>query len=252
VSTHILPCPSWCVTTRDFEGHIQYAKENGYCWLPSQKNCSNGYYYGGLDKAPAYMRAAEDIPIVAPISGKANLQNQGAIGYGLHVRIKSDDGLELDILGHLSRTTIADGQYVEQGQQVGWMGSTGNSTGKHIHWEVRVNGIPVDPEGLLTETQTPPIPPVTGNSLFDDLKDCKPVFCRVIIPNLRVRNGPDDDNTKYPMLYWLSKGATRPALQLLVNEQGEQWVMIGYNEWICYVQGDDVYLERVECPEVGG
>jgi len=254
MSDHILPCPNWCVTTRNFEEHIQYAKANGLCWQPGQANCGKGYYYGALDKAPPYIRAAEDIPIWAPISGKANLENQGAVGYGLHVRIKSDDGLELDILGHLSRTTIYDGQYVKQGDQVGWMGSTGNSTGKHVHWEVRIGGMPVDPEGLLNQTQTEPEPgiAIVSDSSFDDLKDQKPAFCRVITALLRVRPGPDDDDSLYPMIRWARAGMVLPALSMVQNSQGEQWIMVGFYEWVCFKKGSDIYLERVDCPGAPG
>lgn len=152
---HIWPVPNWCVETQSFSEHEATAKRLGLCSRPGT-GCS-GYYYGGIDLAPPWSRANEEIPVRASIGGKAAVQDQGASGYGLHVRIAAED--ELAIFGHLSRTTVVNGQTVTQGMQVGWMGSTGNSTGKHVHWEIRVKGIPVDPMGMLTSEVVTPIEP---------------------------------------------------------------------------------------------
>ena len=46
---------------------------------------------------------------------------------------------------HLSRLNVTVGQAVEQGDIIGFVGSTGNSTGPHVHYEVRSNGAPLDP-----------------------------------------------------------------------------------------------------------
>lgn len=65
-------------------------------------------------------------------------------GFGNYVVI-SHDGTYSTLYGHLSYATVSVGEYVKQGQVIGAMGSTGFSTGAHLHFEIRVNGTPQDP-----------------------------------------------------------------------------------------------------------
>lgn len=67
-------------------------------------------------------------------------------GYGYYVMIEHNDGTTT-LYGHLHQGTVAveNGDTVKQGQVIGLMGSTGQSTGNHLHFEVRVNGSRVDP-----------------------------------------------------------------------------------------------------------
>lgn len=67
-----------------------------------------------------------------------------ASGYGQMVRIRHEFGLET-VYGHMSRIRVKAGQKVSRGDQIGDMGSTGRSTGTHLHYEVHVGGRPVDP-----------------------------------------------------------------------------------------------------------
>jgi murein DD-endopeptidase MepM/ murein hydrolase activator NlpD len=69
-------------------------------------------------------------------------------GYGNLVVIDHQNGLAT-AYGHQSSIAVGCNQSVAQGQVIGYVGSTGHSTGPHLHFEVRVNGTPVDPLGYL-------------------------------------------------------------------------------------------------------
>ncbi len=70
-------------------------------------------------------------------------------GYGNCVKIKHKNNLET-LYGHLSQVTVKVGQTVSSGQIVGRVGSTGHSTGNHLHYEVRKNGKPINPKSFLS------------------------------------------------------------------------------------------------------
>ncbi len=69
-------------------------------------------------------------------------------GYGYAVVIDHGNGLST-LYGHNSELAVDEGQSVAKGQVISYAGSTGNSTGPHVHFEVRANGDPVDPMGFL-------------------------------------------------------------------------------------------------------
>ncbi|MFY9781210.1 MAG: peptidoglycan DD-metalloendopeptidase family protein [Candidatus Baltobacteraceae bacterium] len=69
-------------------------------------------------------------------------------GYGNAIVI-DHGGHTSTLYGHCSQIFVAEGQDVQRGQPIGAVGSTGNSTGPHVHFEVRVNGVPVDPTARL-------------------------------------------------------------------------------------------------------
>ena len=71
-------------------------------------------------------------------------------GYGNYVMIAHDGG-KMTVYGHLSTTMVYTGQHVYQGQVIGYVGSTGHSTGAHLHFETRLNGVKYNP---MTEYQS--------------------------------------------------------------------------------------------------
>ena len=70
-------------------------------------------------------------------------------GYGNYVVI-SHDGTYSTLYGHLTSAVVSEGDYVSAGQVIGYAGSTGWSTGAHLHFEVRVNGAQTDPLGYVS------------------------------------------------------------------------------------------------------
>ncbi|HYH34216.1 MAG TPA: peptidoglycan DD-metalloendopeptidase family protein [Nocardioides sp.] len=77
-----------------------------------------------------------DDPVVAAAPGTVSRAERGSSGYGNWVRVDHRDG-ESTIYAHLNSLTVAVGQTVDQGAQVGTLGSTGNSSGPHLHFEER-------------------------------------------------------------------------------------------------------------------
>jgi murein DD-endopeptidase MepM/ murein hydrolase activator NlpD len=85
--------------------------------------------------------------IIAPAEGvviKAEWQG----GYGNMIEISHGNNLTTRY-GHLSEIGVEVGQTVTRGQSIGRVGSTGRSTGPHLHYEVRLGDEPVDPRGYL-------------------------------------------------------------------------------------------------------
>ncbi len=77
-------------------------------------------------------------------------------GYGLHVVVDHGNGLKT-LYGHLSEIEVQAGDEIALGVVVGLVGSTGNSTGPHLHYEVRLEDVAVDP-GPFLDRQRPPTP----------------------------------------------------------------------------------------------
>ncbi|GAA2804130.1 peptidoglycan DD-metalloendopeptidase family protein [Kribbella solani] len=90
--------------------------------------------------------AAIGTPVRAVTSGVVRVEHPGWAGN--LVRIDHGNGLET-LYAHLSRVDVTDGQQVTAGQQIGAVGSEGNSTGPHLHFEVRLGGDPVNPMPFL-------------------------------------------------------------------------------------------------------
>lgn len=106
---------------------------------PVDSACPGGHFHSGVDLA-----APLGTPVVAALGGTAHVVRT-TTGFGLHVLITSAGGITT-LYGHLRGVAVADGDALARGDPVGDMGSTGNSTGPHLHFEVRRDGVPEDPE----------------------------------------------------------------------------------------------------------
>lgn len=95
-------------------------------------------FHGGVD-----FGATWGAPVVAAADGRVVGAGWNG-GYGRQVRIVHSDGIETSY-SHMSRIAAAPGTFVRQGQLIGEVGSTGFSTGPHLHYEVHKHGRPVDP-----------------------------------------------------------------------------------------------------------
>jgi murein DD-endopeptidase MepM/ murein hydrolase activator NlpD len=102
-----------------------------------------GRMHEGID-----IGAASGTPIRAAAAGTVIYAGWMG-GYGNLVAIDHGGGIAT-AYGHQSSIATGYGSYVAQGEVIGYVGSTGHSTGPHLHFEVRVNGVPVDPLGYLS------------------------------------------------------------------------------------------------------
>ena len=102
----------------------------------------------GVDFAAAY-----GSPVRAAASGSVTGAGWAG-GYGRQVRIAHGGGLASSY-SHLSSLAVAPGGHVSAGQIIGYAGSSGLSTGPHVHYEVRRNGVPVDPLGAGLASAAP-------------------------------------------------------------------------------------------------
>lgn len=101
-------------------------------------------FHDGVDIAGDY-----GTPISATAAGTVT-QAGWVGGYGYLVEVKHADGI-VTRYGHNSAVLVYEGQHVDQGSMIALMGSTGNSTGPHCHYEVRIHGEAVDPMYFLPQ-----------------------------------------------------------------------------------------------------
>ena len=100
------------------------------------------HHHNGIDIA-----APKGTPVLAAANGKV-ISREQASGYGRLVRIAHGDGLET-WYAHLQSWNVKPGKKMKCGQRIGKVGKSGNATAPHLHYEVRINGRPVNPEVYL-------------------------------------------------------------------------------------------------------
>ena len=116
-------------------GPSQYWFEPAYGSYP--------HFHTGIDLVEPF-----GSPVYAADDGIVALVGSSTSGYGNYVVIAHSGGLDT-LYGHLSAALVKAGQQVVQGQPIGLEGSTGNSTGPHVHFELRINQVPINPSPYL-------------------------------------------------------------------------------------------------------
>jgi murein DD-endopeptidase MepM/ murein hydrolase activator NlpD len=104
-----------------------------------------GAFHSGVD-----ISASVGAPVIAPADGTVAFADFLG-GYGRAIVIDHGHGITTRY-GHLASFAVAAGQYIHRGDTVGYVGMSGRSTGPHLHYEVRINDIPVNPYKYLRIT----------------------------------------------------------------------------------------------------
>lgn len=131
-----------------------YASNASWAWPLGNASCyiSSGYgnrsasisgwsFHGGIDITGGGIYGK---PVYASRGGTVIKASWGNTGYGNYVIIDHGDGF-VSLYGHCSSLSVSTGQSVSKGQHIANVGSTGNSTGPHLHFEVRYNGAKQNP-----------------------------------------------------------------------------------------------------------
>ncbi len=139
------------VNPEELEEKIQRIPTGYFTWPTLSHRISSEFSPQRVNPVTGELRAhtgadiADDMgnPVYAAQTGRVTLAEENG-GYGNCIMI-AHSGPVGTLYGHLSAILVSEGQVVEQGQQIGRIGSTGNSTGPHLHFEIMVDGANVDP-----------------------------------------------------------------------------------------------------------
>lgn len=131
------PCP----------GHYYISSPYGKRWGTTHKGIDISQNQGAAVVASKSGTVIRAVNTCSHNYGKSS--NCCGNGYGNQVIIMHDDGTYSTLYAHMESIVVSVGSYVSKGSTIGYVGSTGWSTGYHLHFEVRKNGTPVDPSGYL-------------------------------------------------------------------------------------------------------
>ncbi|MFV0238299.1 MAG: M23 family metallopeptidase [Flavobacteriales bacterium] len=101
------------------------------------------HFHNGID-----FSARKGTPVYASSSGIINLIKRSHKGYGKQIELSNTFGYKTKY-AHLSKIIVSSGQKITKGQKIGYVGSTGSSTGPHLHFEIFKNGKRVDPSKFI-------------------------------------------------------------------------------------------------------
>ena len=140
-------------------------------------------YHYGTD-----IRVKTGDSIVSSFSGKVRITDYDRHGYGHYVVVRHDNGLET-VYAHLSKVLVENDQLVQAGELVGLAGSTGRSTGPHLHYEIRFLGNAMNPEKIIDFEKGLPFMHeylITKNESFYYQKEVKALTAKKYY---RIKNG---------------------------------------------------------------
>ena len=218
----LYPVPRNSVVTQTFAEHVRRAQVNGWTM-----------YNGGVDWG-----IPTNTAIKAAQHGTVTVTRSDATGYGTHVRLEHTEGNTkyTTIYAHLMRPTVSVGDRVSAGDLIGRSDNTGNSTGPHLHFELRKGTQPIDPAPLLVRTvaeldggsgDVPAIEPP------DDVGTEPKKFPRlnkalVVTAMLNIRTKPSTDSGIVGTLLVNAKVA---VIRKVVRGDNI-WLQIGYEQYI--------------------
>ncbi len=115
---------------------------HGYACPPDPAHRGFLWFHTGIDLA-----ARSGLTVRAVSAGTVRVV-ESMVGFGIHVLLTPSAPQAAQVVylyGHLSEVAVPDGDVVQAGQPIGYVGSTGNSSGPHLHFEVDVGGVPTNP-----------------------------------------------------------------------------------------------------------
>ncbi len=131
-------------------GVFRWPLDSGYNYITSGYGYRNTGIPGASTNHPGYDIAADyGTPIYAADSGTVLVSYYDEWGYGNYVTISHGNGYTTTY-GHMSSRAVSVGDKIQKGQVIGYVGSTGISSGPHLHFEIRENGTPLNPGRFFT------------------------------------------------------------------------------------------------------
>lgn len=184
------------------------------------------HYNGGIDYG-----CPTGTPVYAAADGTVIESDDDPGGYGTYIKV-SHPGNYLTIYGHLAMRFVPPGMDVKRCQMIGRSDNTGNSTGPHLHFEFRKDGVPTDPELYFEEPQPQPVPqPGPGF----------PSLARVLASRLHVRSLPDTSDAGN-ILGWMPEGLVVQAFGTR-DVAGDTWLDLGQGMYAAMTYGGNKFME---------
>jgi hypothetical protein len=215
----LYPVPPSSIVTQSFAEHEHRREVNGWT-----------NYNGGIDWG-----IPTGTSIKAAQVGTVTAVRSDATGYGTHVRIEHTEGRVkfTTIYGHLMKTNVEVGDVVNAGDVIGKSDNTGNSTGPHLHFEIRRGNKPIDPAPLLVKTVAALTSEEREEEVPRDIGVEPAQFpglpkARVLVATLNIRSGPSVDDRIVGTLILDEK----VEVFRKVPQGNNIWLQIGYQQYI--------------------